>query len=78
MTDNRARSANQSNKHKPLSSLYNRPDAIENRLPNAIFTGPIGLYHQRVKQFDYKNEIGIGKYSGLRTFNLDYLSRYLI
>lgn len=51
------------------------PSAIKNRLPNIVFTGPKGLYDQRVKQFDYPREVGIGQSSGLRSLDIEYLTR---
>ena len=53
------------------------PSSIQNRRPNALFTGPNSLYHQRLRQYDYPREIGIGKASGLRSLDADYVMRYV-
>ena len=50
--------------------------AIKFRRPNALFTGPNSLYHQRLRQYDHTREIGIGNASALRSLDADYLTRY--
>jgi hypothetical protein len=52
------------------------PSSIQNRRPNVIFSGPNGLYHQRVTQPEYPKEIGIGKASMLRSLDAEYVTRY--
>jgi hypothetical protein len=50
--------------------------SIKFRRPNALFTGPNSLYHQRLRQYDYPREIGIGNASALRSLDADYIYRY--
>jgi hypothetical protein len=48
---------------------------IKFRLPNVLFTGPNSLYNQRNKRVDDIHEIGIGKWSMLRSMDANYITR---
>ena len=38
------------------------------------FRGPNGVYNRRVGQYEYRGEIGIGKASGLRSLDSEYIT----